>query len=409
MIVAGGGTGEVTLFYAEQLNHTNAEIIYLDFSSASMQISQRRACYRKIGNIVWIRSWIEEVRYLGISVFDHAQCSGVLHHLKRPILGLKMLKDILISNGGMNLMVYAEIGRTAVYQIQNIIRTVRWSSNIAILKELELANHTLTAIPVEHWFHIGNRILDHKFGNIGIYDLLLHKRDVAFSISSLREWITTAGLTFVDHNVSKTRFQFNIKFYTLDEILERKIGQQSKIKQWATTEILISNVLKHRFFVSKDTSSEANLNDPFNHLFLWGNPVGLKKAFQNPQNRKILGGKPMFLCPLTYLSLPSFPTHNEMQEGIIKKIDVKFAIEVNPFSEFLMTSMLKYRDGAGLKSLYLEYRRVSNTTVSEQKLYDLAQIFYTSIKDTGMILLRDAHVLSLPKSASITLYGITSI
>ena len=117
----------------------------------------------------------------------------------------------------------------------------------------------------------------------------------------------------------------------------------------------------------------------------------------------------MFLCPLTYLSLPSFPTHNEMQEGIIKKIDVKFAIEVNPFSEFLMTSMLKYRDGAGLKSLYLEYRRVSNTTVSEQKLYELAQIFYTSIKDTGMILLRDAHVLSLPKSASITLYGITSI
>ena len=43
LIVAGGGTGAVTLFYGEQLNHTNAEIMYLDFSSASMQISKKRS------------------------------------------------------------------------------------------------------------------------------------------------------------------------------------------------------------------------------------------------------------------------------------------------------------------------------------------------------------------------------
>ena len=40
LIVAGGGTGGVTLFNGEQLNKTNGEIIYIDFSIASMKISQ---------------------------------------------------------------------------------------------------------------------------------------------------------------------------------------------------------------------------------------------------------------------------------------------------------------------------------------------------------------------------------
>ena len=171
--------------------------------------------------------------------------------------------------------------------IQNILKAVKWSSSIGMLKELELANHTLNSIPDYHWFHIGSRILDHKLGNIGIYDLLLHKRDVAFSISSLKEWINKGGLTFVDYNAFKARFQFNIKFYKLGEMLERKMGLQSNLRQWAISEILLSKVLKHSFFVSKHTSSEAKLSDPINRLFMWGNPLGFKAVFRDPRNRKL--------------------------------------------------------------------------------------------------------------------------
>ena len=38
VIVAGGGTGRDTNYLAEQLNHTNAEIVYMDFSQNSMNI-----------------------------------------------------------------------------------------------------------------------------------------------------------------------------------------------------------------------------------------------------------------------------------------------------------------------------------------------------------------------------------
>ena len=43
VLIAGGGIGDTTMFLAEQLNHTNADIVYLDFSHASMKIAKGRA------------------------------------------------------------------------------------------------------------------------------------------------------------------------------------------------------------------------------------------------------------------------------------------------------------------------------------------------------------------------------
>ena len=117
----------------------------------------------------------------------------------------------------------------------------------------------------------------------------------------------------------------------------------------------------------------------------------------------------MFVCSLTSIYLPIISNHTEIKGSTMKKFDIQFAIEMNPFSEFLMASILKHGRGVRLKSLYYEYKRVSNTSDSEQNLYDLAQIFYTSIKDTGMVLLRDALVLPFPKSSLIALYRVTSI
>ena len=46
VLIAGGGIGDSTVFLAEQLNHTNAKIVYLDFSPASMTIAKSRSRLR---------------------------------------------------------------------------------------------------------------------------------------------------------------------------------------------------------------------------------------------------------------------------------------------------------------------------------------------------------------------------
>ena len=38
-LVAGGGTGDATIFLAEQLRHTNARVVHLDLSAASIAIT----------------------------------------------------------------------------------------------------------------------------------------------------------------------------------------------------------------------------------------------------------------------------------------------------------------------------------------------------------------------------------
>ena len=140
MIVAGGGTGSVTVFMGEQLNHTNGEIVHLDLSAASIHIAQTRAKIRGLRNIIWSQNWIEGVRFLGIGSFEEVQCSGVLHHIKFPSYGLNILKDSLTNYGGMGLMVYGKYGRTSVYQMQDLLKMINSYQN-DIQMELNRAIH----------------------------------------------------------------------------------------------------------------------------------------------------------------------------------------------------------------------------------------------------------------------------
>ena len=112
ILMAGGGTGSATLFLAEYLNHTNTEVIYLDFSISSMKIAQQRAKIRDLHNIIWINDWIESLPRVGLQSVNFVASAGVLHHLKNNVRGLYILKDLLLLKGGLLIMVYGRFGRT---------------------------------------------------------------------------------------------------------------------------------------------------------------------------------------------------------------------------------------------------------------------------------------------------------
>ena len=137
----------------------------MDFSVTSMQISQRRARARRLRNIVWLHCWIEESKLHGLGIFEFVESSGVIHHLKRPEYGLNTLKDLTFGSG-MNLMVYAQFGRTAIYMIQHLMRRI--NANTELMNEqLRNANRTLDDLPRHHWFLINTLVNDHKDGDIG--------------------------------------------------------------------------------------------------------------------------------------------------------------------------------------------------------------------------------------------------
>ena len=139
IIVAGGGTGGMAVFFGEQLNHTNGEVIYIDFSSSSMKIAQQRTRYRDLRNIIWINSWIEGIRFFGIGAFETLECSGVLHHLKSPQNGLKVVNEAQTRQGEAEFMVYATFGRTGIYQIQELLSIINAKGEI-VKRELKQPN-----------------------------------------------------------------------------------------------------------------------------------------------------------------------------------------------------------------------------------------------------------------------------
>ena len=395
MITAGGGTGTITMFLGEQLNHTNSEVLDLEISNSSITISQKRARVRNLQNIIWIHTWIESVRFLGLGFFDDLQASGVLHHLKYPLLGLKLLKDVLTINGGMSLMVYAQYGRTAIYQMQHMFK---FYTKHDIEKEIYFANETLKFLPKDNWFILNPIVSDHKAGNIGIYDLLLHKRDVAYSISTLFNWMELGGVHFIEFDSFKKRSMFKVGNAITDTSISKQIYSKNRALQLNALELLRGNVVKHEFYASKMKNSVADLLDTSNVFYLYGSPSGFRDALSNEENQVMIGNELYFRCLIsrsslkkTLLDFKSLP-----HKAPLGLHHISAYFKWNTFNRFILNSLLTSNKGIVLDSVL---RKISINNSSNLQIIRLLKDFYDSVKDTEMFLLRKNSVGIFPKTA----------
>ena len=389
------------MFMGEQLNHTNGEIVYLDFSTTSMHISQKRAKIRGLQNIIWVRDWIEAVRSLGMGSFEELQCSGVLHHLKRPSYGLNILKDSLTESGGMGLMVYGKYGRTSVYQTQDLLKMIN-SYQTDIEMEINNAIYALKILPDHNWFILNSVIADHKTGNIGIYDLLLHKRDVAFSIKALIEWITSSGLYFVDFDYYKKRYYLQTQYVITDLILLRAISHLDRVTNLCIAEIMRGHVFKQDFYTSKIRNSVADIQDLSNLIYLYGNPIGLRGAISNKDNRMLNGNEKFFTAWMFRTNIQKLHTNsnsNVYQQQVSNGPRIKFGWKLNRFNEFLVNQMIRSKKGVKLKSIFEQYRKTVDYNISDKALQRLSNEFYEYVKDTEMFLIKKEYVPLFPKTS----------
>lgn len=262
ILIAGGGTGDSSTFLGDQLKNTDAEIVYLDFSKKSMEIAQKRAEIRGIKNIRWINDSILNIPNLNLGKFDYINCSGVLHHLSSPDDGLKILQSSLNPTGGMSLMVYAQIGRTGVYQIQELMSRIN-KGVTSRQEEVVNCNTIISALPVTNWYvHSKDYIADHLlYGDVGLYDMFLHKQDRAYTILELMEFIGKAGLNYVDSFDVNTRLNLRIENYVKDPVLLGKIKNMPHLEQLAICELLVGNIIKHSVYLSNMKDSVASLED----------------------------------------------------------------------------------------------------------------------------------------------------
>ena len=402
---------------AEQLNHTNAELIYLDFSATSMNIAKERAHIRRLENIIWVESWVEGIPQLGIGRFQFSQCSGVLHHLKSPTKGLKVLKDALHENGGMEVMVYGKVGRTGLYQMQDLLERTN-KGLVGISKEIEKAKLVLNTIPDGNWFKQSEDIIiDYKtMGDTGIYDMFLHKRDVSYDIPNLYDWISKAGLYLTAFAEFVSKAKLNIEYAIDNGALLTRIKYLLSTRQLQTIcELMHGDIIKQSPYISTIANSEAVLDDPLNNLYIYGSPLFLREALLNKSNYKAFAGnKTYFFSQLHQIFLHQGQVDTKMLPNQLKKVAISkrhitFAWLVTEFKMFMMNSLLESNRGKSLLSIFSDFRKKTHSNASNTDLLRAAKNFYAETKYGGLFFLRKSFVSPFPKTGFVNLFQIKSI
>ena len=290
-LVAGAGTGDATIFLAEQLRTTNAEVVHLDMSEASTALAKERADIRGLTNITWVHDSLLNLPTLGLGKFDYINCSGVLHHLADPDLGFRALRSVLKDDGAIGLMVYATTGRTGVYQMQALMRLVN-GTQTDDLHKLANTRDLLASLPPSNWFMRSEDLVhDHKAGDAGIYDLLLHSQDRSYTVGELFDWLgdgTKEGqrsghgmhLAFTDVQRGRSPYLPHMVLGNKPPVMASALRKLPRRRQYEMAELMIGNIITHSLYVTRDASCTAPYGNAEYVPFFFHEPLTGEMAAQ---------------------------------------------------------------------------------------------------------------------------------
>ena len=208
VLIAGCGTGK-QIFIAQ--NYLNAKIIATDLSKKSLAYAKRKAEESKIDNVEFLHADILKLNNLD-KKFDIIECVGVLHHMKDPLKGLKVLLNLLEPQGFMKLGLYSDIARQDIEQARQLIIKKNYKSEFGdiikfrqeIIKEKK--NESLKKI--SHRFDF--------YSTSGVRDLLFNAQEHRFSLLQISEIMTNFNLEFLGFSDKNVKEKYS-KLYSNDK------------------------------------------------------------------------------------------------------------------------------------------------------------------------------------------------
>lgn len=264
VLIAGQGTGDATIFLAEQLRGTDAEIVSIDLSTASIDICKKRLAQRGLDNVKVLHMSILDLPDAGLGKFDFIDTSGVLHHLEDPLDGLKALEAVLTDDGIIGIMVYAFYGRLSVYLLQVLMQYLLDPEMDPRIK-IHVANTFLKDLPASHPMQYAKNQfrldLEESTGS-GVFDLLLHSTDRAYTVPQLYEWMQGAGLYMGSFcNEWEGNMAYVPEVYTRSALLRSLLETKPEPERQAIGELMNGAIIKHVFYASKKPKVPAQIAD----------------------------------------------------------------------------------------------------------------------------------------------------
>ena len=279
-LVAGGGTGDSLVYLAEQLRHCDAEIVYLDISESSRAIAEERARRRRLTNIRWITGSIMDIPNLGLGEFDYINCIGVLHHLESTERGLAALNSVLKDDGAMFLMLYGKHARREVYDMQELLRDYL-PPGISIPEKIAMTRELLANLPPTNSFKRNISFWDSEtspggYGDVGLYDLLLHSQDRCFDVNGIYALAATERLNVAGFPERSNPYDPGNLLASPD--IHRRFETLGLQQRQALAEKISCVSRTHEFYLTRYAGTVATLDDEENALLLFWNLFGKHAA-----------------------------------------------------------------------------------------------------------------------------------
>ena len=201
VLIAGCGTGT---HIALATRYLNANILGVDLSLTSLAYANRKTEELGFKNIEFLHADILQLKNLNRK-FDVIESLGTLHHMKDPLVGLKILLDLLEPGGFLKLGLYSEISRQHIVNGREFIKKKKILKNtiedIRNCRELifnEKENPLLQKIAYSGDF----------YSTSSVRDLLFHVKEHRFTIPEIFKMLKNLNLEFLGfmNPIIKTKF-----------------------------------------------------------------------------------------------------------------------------------------------------------------------------------------------------------
>ncbi len=196
ILVPGCGTGLQATQVAQA--YQGARVLAVDLSLSSLCYAKRKLPAGLADRLDYAQGDILKLVDIGRS-FDFIDVTGVLHHMRDPFEGWRVLLSLLRPGGFMHVGLYSEIARRDVAAARAFIAERGYASTPA---DIRRCREDLLQTPLGSVARFAD-----FFSLSECRDLLFHVQEIRMTIPSLKEFIEGHALEFIGFDFNETAAQ----------------------------------------------------------------------------------------------------------------------------------------------------------------------------------------------------------
>ena len=238
VLIAGCGTGQQLV---SKTSYANSNIVAIDLSLSSLAFAKRKMQELNQKNIEFLQGDILSLNSLN-KKFNVIECVGVLHHLKDPDEGLRILLNILEPKGYLKLGLYSEYARKHIIELKKFVQKHKFESNIRDIRNFrELAKNNNN----DNSFKKINFNFDF-YSTSSLRDLIFHVQEHRYTIPKIQDLLKKFDLEFLGFTNSSIKKEYS-KIYPEDL-------KNTSLENWNNFEINNQDIFieMYQFWVKKN-------------------------------------------------------------------------------------------------------------------------------------------------------------